>query len=170
MIKFPKIVVTGVTGQLGSYFVDYLLEHTNYDIVGTVRRLSVENHKNINHVKDHPRFRLELMDLGDSNSIKRLISKEKPDYFINCAANSFVGTSWSLPEQHLKYNAVGVLHQLEAIKDHCPKCRYFNSGSSEEFGDVQFSPQTIDHPLRARSPYGASKIAARQLVKVYRDS
>jgi GDPmannose 4,6-dehydratase len=110
------------------------------------------------------------MDLGDSHSINNIVEKYKPDYFINCAANSFVGTSWDCPEQHFEYNCLGVLRQLEAIRKHSPSTRYVNFGSSEEFGDVVTVPQNETHPARARSPYGASKIAARQIIKVYRES
>jgi GDPmannose 4,6-dehydratase len=164
-----NIIVTGVTGQIGSHMVDYLLENTNYDIIGTIRRLSVNNHKNISHI-DNPRFSLAQMDLSDPHSIYSLVEKEKPNYFINFAANSFVGSSWIYPVQHMELNAIGVLHELEAIRKHSPQTRYLNLGSSEEFGDVQESPQTEKTPLRPRSPYGASKAAARFLVKVYKES
>jgi GDPmannose 4,6-dehydratase len=164
-----KCVVSGVTGQAGSYFVDYLLENTDYDIYGTIRRLSVNNHKNISHIKSD-RFRLVTMDLSDPISICDVIRKYKPDYFINAAANSFVGSSWTLAAQHMQCNAMGVLYILEAIKNHSPNTRMYNYGSSEEMGDVLYSPQDEEHPPRARSPYGVSKIAARQLIKVYRES
>jgi GDPmannose 4,6-dehydratase len=163
------VIVSGVTGQAGSYFVDYLLENTDYMIYGTIRRLSVNNHKNIAHIKD-PRFKLITMDLSDPISIEEVIRKYKPDYFINAAANSFVGSSWTLAAQHMQCNAMGVLYILEAIKNHSPNTRFYNFGSSEEMGDVLYSPQDEQHPPRARSPYGASKIAARQLIKVYRES
>jgi GDPmannose 4,6-dehydratase len=164
-----KIIVTGVTGQVGSYMTDFLLKNTDFEIYGAIRRLSVPNHENIAHIKSE-RFHLIGMDLSDEHSISSAIEEIKPDYFINFAANSFVGTSWKMPAQHFQVNALGVMHQLEAIRKYCPKCRYYNAGSSEEFGDVQYSPQDMNHPPRARSPYGASKVAARQIVKVWRDS
>jgi GDPmannose 4,6-dehydratase len=164
-----KIIVTGVTGQDGSYMVDYLLEKTDHMVFGAVRRLSVKNHKNIEHV-DNPRFKLVDMDVSDPISISGVIREIKPDYFINFAANSFVGTSWEMPTNHMQTNTMGVLYQLEAIREYCPECRYYNAGSSEEFGDVQYSPQNEKHPLRPRSPYGASKASARHIVKVYRES
>jgi len=166
MIK--TVVITGITGQMGSYFAEFLLEK-NFRVVGVVRRLSVPNRNNIYQIKN-PNFILELGDLGDSHSIERIINKYKPEYFINCAANSFVGTSWDCPEQHFEYNTLGVLRQLEVIRKHSPTTRYLNFGSSEEFGDVAFIPQNEIHPPRARSPYGASKCAARQIVKVWRES
>jgi GDPmannose 4,6-dehydratase len=165
-----KIIITGVTGQDGSNMIDYLLKNTSHTIIGGARRLSVKNHDNIEHVLDNPRFFLIDLDVTDPQNVDRVIAEHKPDYFINFAANSFVGTSWKMPTQHMETNALGVLHQLEAIKRHCPECRYYNAGSSEEFGDVITEPQTEEHPLRPRSPYGASKCSARHLVKVYRDS
>lgn len=165
-----KIIVTGVTGQDGSHMVDYLLDNTEHTIIGGVRRLSVKNHENIEHLLGNPRFFLIDLDITDAQNIDRVISEHKPDYFINFAANSFVGSSWEMPVNHMQTNCMGVLHQLEAVRKHVPNCRYYNAGSSEEFGDVIFNPQSEDHPLRPRSPYGASKCAARHLVKVYRDS
>jgi GDPmannose 4,6-dehydratase len=164
-----KVIITGVTGQDGSHMADYLLANTDLQIFGAVRRLSVSNHKNISHISD-PRFKLIDLDISDPESINSAILKYKPDYFINLAANSFVGTSWEMPVNHMQTNCMGVLYQLEAIRKFAPNCRYYNAGSSEEFGDVAFSPQTESHPLRPRSPYGASKAAARQVVKVWRDS
>ncbi|MAG59547.1 GDP-mannose 4,6-dehydratase [Candidatus Woesebacteria bacterium] len=163
------IIVTGVTGQDGSHMVDYLLENTNHEIYGGVRRLSVPNHKNIEHVKSD-RFKLISLDLTDSHSIEKNILKLKPDYFINFAAQSFVGASWDYPKQTFETNATAVLDILEAIKTHAPQCRFYNAGTSEEFGDIEYSPQDESHPLRPRSPYGASKAAARHLIKVYRES
>jgi GDPmannose 4,6-dehydratase len=163
------VIITGVTGQDGSHMADYLLKNTNYNIIGTVRRLSVPNHKNIAHIKDE-RFKIVDMDINDPESISGIVDKYKPDYFINFAANSFVGSSWEMPVVHMRSNCLGVLHQLEAIRKFVPKCRYYNAGSSEEFGDVAFTPQDENHPLRPRSPYGASKAAARHVVKVWRDS
>jgi GDPmannose 4,6-dehydratase len=164
-----KVIITGVTGQVGSYMVDFLLKNTDYKIFGAIRRLSVPNHSNISHIDD-PRFELIEMDLTDEPSISSCIQEINPDYFINFAANSFVGNSWKMPINHFDVNALGVMRQLEAIRKICPNCRYYNAGSSEEFGDVAYSPQDLKHPSRPRSPYGAAKVAARQIVKVWRDS
>jgi GDPmannose 4,6-dehydratase len=165
-----KVIITGVTGQDGSFMADYLLENTDIDIIAGVRRLSVKNHENIKHLSDNPRFRLIDLDITDQSNVNRVIEEEKPDYFINFAANSFVGVSWDMPENHMNTNCMSVLYQLEAIRKYCPDCRYYNAGSSEEFGDVVTAPQDETHPLRPRSPYGASKASARHLVKVWRDS
>ena len=164
-----KVIITGVTGQDGSYMADFLLENTDYEVYGAIRRLSVPNHKNIKHI-DNPRFHLIEMDLGDEHSVFSAIQEVKPDYFINFAANSFVGNSWKMPINHFETNTLGVMRQLEAIRKCCPSCRYYNAGSSEEFGDVMYTPQDLKHPPRPRSPYGASKVAARQIVKVWRES
>ena len=165
-----KAIVTGVTGQVGSYMADFLLKFTNLEVYGAIRRLSVPNHKNIEKAKLDPRFKLIEMDLTDEHSMFTTIQEIKPDYFINFAANSFVGNSWHMPANHFDVNALGVMRQLEAIRKICPHCKYYNAGSSEEFGDVMYSPQDLNHPPRPRSPYGASKVAARQIVKVWRDS
>lgn len=167
--KKKVVVVTGVTGQDGSHMVDYLLAHTDCDIYGTVRRLSVKNHENIKHI-ENDRFKLIDFDLTDSHSIATTVLKLQPDYFINFAAQSFVGSSWTTPRQTFQTNATAVLDILEAIRQHAPLCRFYNAGTSEEFGDVVKSPQDETHPIRPRSPYGASKAAARHLVKVYRES
>jgi GDPmannose 4,6-dehydratase len=165
-----KIIITGVTGQDGSFMADYLLENTDHTIVAGIRRLSVANHVNIKHLKSNPRFKLIDLDIADAQNVEQVIRDEQPDYFINFAANSFVGSSWTMPVNHMNTNCMAVLYQLEAIRKFAPNCRYYNAGSSEEFGDVSYAPQDEAHPLRPRSPYGASKAAARHLVKVYRDS
>ena len=165
-----KVIITGVTGQVGSYMADFLLKFTDLEVYGAIRRLSVPNHKNIEKAKLDPRFKLIEMDLTDEHSMFSTIQEIKPDYFINFAANSFVGNSWHMPANHFDVNALGVMRQLEAIRKICPNCKYYNAGSSEEFGDVMYSPQDLNHPPRPRSPYGASKVAARQIVKVWRDS
>ncbi|MEN9445993.1 MAG: hypothetical protein RL728_505 [Bacteroidota bacterium] len=164
------IVVTGVTGQDGSLMVEYLLKNTqDYVIFGGVRRLSVYNHKNIKNIQSD-RFYLVNFDLTDAHSISRLIEKLQPDYFINFAAQSFVASSWDFARQTWSANSTAILDLLEGIRLYKPSCRLYQAGSSEEFGDVLYSPQDENHPLRPRSPYGASKAASRQLIKVYRES
>lgn len=164
-----NIIITGVTGQDGSNMVRYLLKNTNHTIYGTVRRLSVNNHENIDSIKDD-RFKLVLLDLSDSESIRNVVRTIMPDYIINFAAQSFVGASWDTPVQTFSTNTLSVMYFLEAIREYCKNCRFYSAGSSEEFGDVVYSPQDINHPLRPRSPYGASKCSARHIVKVYRES
>jgi len=169
--KENKLVfITGVTGQDGSHMADYLLKNTDFLIFGGARRLSIKNHENIKHLENNPRFKLVNFDLSDAHSIYRIIEKLKPDYFINLAAQTFVGSSWDFPAQTWECNTTAVIHILEAIKQHKPNCRFYNAGSSEEYGNVTYTPQDENHPSKPRSPYGASKSAARQLVKVYRES
>ena len=165
-----KIIVTGVTGQDGSHMVDFLLKNTDYKIYGTARRLSVKNHENILHLENEPRFQLINMDLNDAHSIRDVVIDIQPDYFINFAAQSFVAGSWDYPIQTWHTDADAVLHILESIRRFAPECRFYNAGSSEEFGDVVYSPQNEDHPLRPQSPYGAAKCAARHIVRVYKES
>ena len=172
-----KIIITGVTGQDGSHMVDYLLKlfneefgKTDYMLYGSIRRLSVKNHENILHLEDEPRFQLIDIDLNDPHSIRDAIIDIQPDYFINFAAQSFVAGSWKYPIQTWDTDADAVLHILESIRRFAPNCRFYNAGSSEEFGDVVYSPQDEKHPLRPQSPYGAAKCGARHIVRVYRES
>ncbi len=164
------VFITGVTGQDGSTMTDYLLRETDVDVVGGARRLSVENHTNISHLENEHRFQLINFDLTDSHSIYKVMEYVKPDYFINFAAQSFVASSWDFARQTWESNSTAVLDCLEAIKRINPKCRFYNAGSSEEFGNVLYEPQDEAHPSRPRSPYGASKASARTLIKVYRES
>lgn len=165
-----KVIITGITGQDGSYMVDFILNNTDYMVYGIRRRSSNPNLENIAHNLNHPRFKMMIGDLSDSNSIDELVKEVKPDYFINFAAQSFVGSSWQIPLQTFDATAVGVLRCLEAIRKYSPDCRFYSAGSSEEMGDVLYSPQDLDHPIRPRSPYGAAKAAARHITKVYRES
>lgn len=164
------VFVTGCTGQDGSLMIDYLLRETSVSVIGGARRLSVDNHKNIAHLEGEPRFQLVNFDLTDSHSIYKLMECAQPDYFINFAAQSFVASSWDFARQTWQTNSTAILDCLEAIKRVKPTCRFYNAGSSEEFGNVAYSPQDEKHPARPRSPYGASKSAARTLIKVYRES
>lgn len=172
-----KIIITGVTGQDGSHMTDYLLKlfqeefgKTDFMIYGAVRRLSVKNHENILHLENEPRFQLINMDLNDAHSMRDVVIDIQPDYFINFAAQSFVAGSWDYPIQTWDTDADSVLHILESIRRFAPHCRFYNAGSSEEFGDVVCTPQNEEHPLRPQSPYGAAKCAARHIVRVYRES
>ena len=165
-----RVLVTGITGQDGSNMVDYLLKNTDHLIFGMARRSSNINLENCTDFIDDERFQLVYGDLTDSFSIAKLVQEIQPDYFINFAANSFVGCSWDMPEHVMDTNTVGTIRCLEAIRRYQPKCRYYSAGSSEEMGDVDYSPQDKAHPPKPRSPYGVSKVAARYLVKVYRES
>jgi GDPmannose 4,6-dehydratase len=169
MCNFTKILITGVTGQDGSNMVRHLLKTTQHLVYGAVRRLSVPNYDNINDIKDD-RFKLINLDLLDQQSINNSVKKIRPDYIINFAAQSFVGESWNSPVSTFTTNTLPVIYFLEAIKEFVPNCRFYSAGSSEEMGNIDYSPQDLKHPMKPRSPYGASKCAARHLVKVYRES
>lgn len=164
-----KVLISGVTGQDGSNLVRYLLDNTDCLIYGGIRRVSVLNHENISDI-NNPRFKLINLDITDQQSIINGIKSIKPDYVVNFAAQSFVGESWNSPIQTFSTNTLSLIYFLEAIKEYVPQCRFYSAGSSEEMGDVEYSPQDIKHPMKPRSPYGASKCAARHLVKVYRES
>ena len=165
-----KVIITGILGQDGANMAEFLLENTDVHIYGVMRRSANPNYVNATKFISNPRFKMLYGDLTDSVSIDNIVKEIQPDYFINFAAQSFVGCSWEIPLQTFDVNATGVARCLEAIRRFQPKCKFYSSGSSEEFGDVIYSPQDINHPIRPRSPYGASKASARQLVKVYRDS
>jgi GDPmannose 4,6-dehydratase len=165
-----KIIISGILGQDGANIAEYLLSNTDAEIFGMMRRTANPNFINCSNFINNPKFKFVYGDLSDSVSIDSLVNDIKPDYFINFGAQSFVGCSWEIPLQTFDANATGVARCLEAIRRFQPKCHFYSAGSSEEFGDVQYSPQDINHPVRPRSPYGASKAAARHLVKVYRES
>lgn len=165
-----KVLITGILGQDGSNMAEYLLNNTDNLIYGMQRRSGTPNLDNIKSFIAHDRFSLVDGDLTDSASMSDLVMRIQPDYLINFGANSFVGVSWDTPLSVFDINACGVIRCLEAIRKHKPDCRFYSAGSSEELGDVDYSPQDIKHPIKPRSPYGASKAAARHLVKVYRES
>ncbi len=163
-------IITGVNGQLGQFLAKYLQDNEpKIRIVGTLRHKSYDRQP---YIFDKDRIIFELMDLSDSHSIANLVIKYKPDYFINTAANAFVGESWAVPVQQIELNLLGVLHQLEAIRKHSSSTRYFNMGTSEEFasdindGKLQ-DEKTLINP---KSPYGCAKAGARYLVNTYRNS
>lgn len=169
-----KVIVTGVLGQDGANMCEHLLfsgeTRGDVKVYGMARRSSNPNLTNCKEFINNPDFELVYGDLTDEVSVDNLVKKITPDYFINFAANSFVGISWDMPMQVMDVNSLGVLRCLEAIRKFKPDCRFYSAGSSEEFGNVDYCPQDIKHPIKPRSPYGASKASARHLVKVYRES
>lgn len=169
-MELKKVLITGILGQDGANMAKYLLDTENVLIYGMMRRTSNVNETNILEFKNHERFSLVYGDLTDDVSINKLVKEIEPDYLINFGANSFVGCSWDMPLQVFDVNTLGVIRCLEAIRKFKPECRFYSAGSSEELGDVDYSPQDIKHPIKPRSPYGASKAAARHIVKVYRES
>ena len=169
-MELKKVLITGILGQDGANMAKHLLNTENVLIYGMMRRTSNVNDTNIVEFKNNERFSLVYGDLTDDVSINKLVKEIEPDYLINFAANSFVGCSWDMPLQVFDVNTLGVIRCLEAIRKFKPECRFYSAGSSEELGDVDYSPQDIKHPIKPRSPYGASKAAARHIVKVYRES
>ena len=170
MITPKKVLVTGVSGQDGSYMVDYLLANTPHLVFGMVRRTAKPDLSNLSLSINNPRFQLVVGDLSDTTSIDNVVRQIHPDYLINLAAQSFVKSSWDLPEQTLDVTGIGVVRVLEAVRKHVPHCRVYSAGSSQQWGDVPYSPQDEKHPMRPRSPYGCAKCLASHIVKVYRES
>lgn len=165
-----RYLIFGISGQDGSIMARHILNTSQDFVYGVVRRSSNPNHGNFSDILNHPKFKLLFGDLSDSQSIENLVTEIQPDYLINFGAMSFVKVSWDIPEQTMDVNAIGVLRCLEAVRKHCPKCRVYSAGSSEQWGDVKYSPQNISHPESPRSIYGVSKTAAKYIVKVYRES
>ena len=162
-----KIIVTGAAGMLGSLMAEYLLNNTDSQVFGMVRPHSSPNLSNLSGVLNNKRFTLIHGDLLDASSMDRAVKEIHPDVFFNFACPSFVSDSWKFPTQTFSAGATGIISILEAIKDHAPICKFINAGSSEEFGAAQYTPQDEHHPLTPSSLYGASKAAARLIIKSY---
>ncbi|HSG99832.1 MAG TPA: GDP-mannose 4,6-dehydratase [candidate division Zixibacteria bacterium] len=162
-----RALITGVTGQDGSYLAELLLEK-GYQVAGMVRRSSTEPYERIAHLGD--RVNLVQGDLLDQLSIMNIIEETKPDEVYNLAAQSFVPTSWNQPALTAEYDAVGVTKVLEAIRYINKKIRFYQASSSEMFGKVVETPQTENTPLYPRSPYGVAKVYGHYITINYRES
>jgi GDPmannose 4,6-dehydratase len=162
-----KALVTGVTGQDGSYLAELLLDK-DYEVFGMVRRLSLENYGRIEHILD--RLRLVEGDQLDEYSILDLVDGIRPDEVYNLAAQSFVPTSFTQPMLTAQYDGLGVLRWLEAIRRIKPDTRFYQASSSEMFGKVREVPQTETTPFYPRSPYGVAKVYAFFITVNYRES
>ncbi len=162
-----KALITGITGQDGSYLAELLLEK-GYQVFGMVRRSSTENFDRINHIRD--RLELRQADLLDQLSIIRLIEECEPDEIYNLAAQSFVPTSWQQPMLTGEFNALGVTKILEAVRLVNKKIKFYQASSSEMFGKVREVPQTEKTPFYPRSPYGVAKVYAHWITVNYRES
>src|SRR5881409_2045256 len=162
-----RAIITGITGQDGSYLAELLLSK-GYEVVGTVRRASAPNYWRIQHLLD--RLTLRPADLLDQLSIIRLIDEVRPAEIYNLAAMSFVPASWDQPLLTGEYNAQGVTRMLEAIRQVDPKIRMYQASSSEMFGKVREVPQTELTPFYPRSPYGVTKAFAHYITVNYRES
>ena len=162
-----KAVITGITGQDGSYLAELLLS-SGYEVIGVVRRLSVPNHERIKHLSDQ--IELRSADLLDQLSLMRLIDDVRPTEFYNLAAMSFVPASWDQPLLTGEFNAMGVARVLEAIRQVDTSIRFYQASSSEMFGKVREVPQSETTPFYPRSPYGVSKTFGHYLTVNYRES
>ena len=162
-----KALITGITGQDGSYLAELLLSK-GYQVTGMVRRASTETFDRIAHFKD--RIALRQADLLDQFSLVKLLDEVQPDEIYNLAAMSFVPTSWSQPVLTGEFTALGVTKVLEAMRMVCPKAHFYQASSSEMFGKVIETPQTEKTPFYPRSPYGVAKAYGHFITVNYRES
>jgi len=162
-----RAIITGITGQDGSYLAELLLSK-GYEVVGSVRRSSAPNVWRIQHLLD--RVTIKPADLLDQLSLIRLVDEVRPHEFYNLAAMSFVPASWDQPMLTGEFNAQGVTRVLEAIRQVDPSIRMYQASSSEMFGKVREVPQTELTPFYPRSPYGVSKVFAHYITVNYRES
>lgn len=165
----PTALITGVTGQDGSYLAELLIEK-NYNVVGMYRRSSTDTTERIEHLIPNDKFSLQYGDLQDMGSLVSLIQKNNPDEIYNLASQSDVGVSFKLPIQTADITGVGVLRLLEAIRQTNTKIKFYQASSSEMFGKVTEIPQDESTPFNIRSPYGASKLFGYWVTRNYRDS
>lgn len=165
-----KALITGITGQDGSYLAELLLKK-DYNVIGMIRHTSSRRFKNILHLlnDDNPGFDIISGDMTDAISLRRVIEKVKPDEVYNLAAMSFVAESWDQPVLTNEVNYIGFLNLLEACRDMVKRPRVYQASTSEMFGNVP-APQNENSPMLPRSPYGVSKLAAHRMARVFRES
>jgi GDPmannose 4,6-dehydratase len=163
----PKALITGITGQDGSYLAEFLLNQ-GYDVVGMVRRTSTINFHRIEHIQE--KLTLVSGDMLDQVSLIRILEEHKPDEIYNLAAQSFVQTSWSQPVFTGEATALGVTRLLDAMRMICPQARFYQASSSEMFGKVMEVPQRESTPFYPRSPYGVAKVYGHWITVNYRES
>src|SRR5438128_2261710 len=160
-------LITGITGQDGSYLAELLLAK-GYRVCGMVRRSSTENFQRIEHLRD--KIHLHQDDLLDHTSLAKILEQTRPMEVYNLAAQSFVPTSWQQPVLTAEFTALGVTRLLDAIRQTCPQARFYQASSSEMFGKVRETPQTETTPFHPRSPYGVAKVYGHYLTVNYRES
>jgi GDPmannose 4,6-dehydratase len=163
----PTALITGITGQDGSYLAEFLLEK-GYRVVGVVRRSSTTPYERIGHLVD--RVELVSADLLDQTSLTDAVHDTQPDEIYNLAAQSFVQASWPQPVLTGEFTALGVTRMLEAMKKAAPRARFYQASSSEMFGRVHESPQRESTPFYPRSPYGVAKVYGHWITVNYRES
>ena len=162
-----RALITGITGQDGSYLAEFLLKK-GYDVYGMVRRASTENFERIEHIRQ--KITLCQADLLDQLSMIDALKSIRPHEVYNLASQSFVPTSWSQPTLTGEFTALGVTKMLEAIRDTDPKIKFYQASSSEMFGKVRETPQTEQTPFYPRSPYGVAKVYGHFITINYRES
>src|SRR5881392_2977045 len=160
-------LITGITGQDGSYLAELLLEK-GYEVHGMVRRASTEKFDRIEHLRD--RITLHQGDLLDHRSLVDALRAAQPDEVYNLAAMSFVAVSWIQPTLTAEFTGVGVTRLLEAVREVCPETRFYQASSSEMFGKVRETPQNEATPFYPRSPYGVAKAYGHHITVNYRES
>lgn len=168
-----KALITGITGQDGSYLAELLFKK-GYEVYGLIRRSSVFNVVRIEHLYGYPDKKSHIFlrygDLTDSGSINSVLAKIKPDEIYNLGAQSHVRISFDIPEYTAEVTGLGTLRMLEAMKTHCPKAKFYQASSSEMFGKVKEIPQNENTPFNAQSPYGIAKVFAHETACRYRDA
>lgn len=166
-----KALITGVTGQDGSYLAELLLEK-GYDVHGVIRRSSVDYRERIAHLEGQPHFHLHYADMGDSMSMVQVVGKVKPDEIYNLAAQSHVQVSFDSPEYTAQVDALGVLRVLEAVRltGLAGTCRIYQASTSELYGKVEQVPQNEETPFHPYSPYAVAKQYGFWIVKEYREA
>ena len=164
-------LITGITGQDGSFLAEFLLEK-GYDVHGTIRRSSVDYRERIAHLEGRPNFHLHYADLGDSMSILQVVSKVRPDEIYNLAAQSHVQVSFDSPEFTADIDATGVLRILEAVRltGLADTCRIYQASTSELYGKVEEVPQNEKTPFHPYSPYAVAKLYGFWIIKEYREA
>ena len=166
-------LITGITGQDGSYLAEFLLKK-NYIVHGLIRRSSTFNIERIKHLLDYPhkdeRLFLHYGDLSDSGSINSILAKTSPDEIYNLGAQSHVRVSFDIPEYTSDVTGLGTLRMLEAMRRYVPSAKFYQASSSEMFGDVKETPQNESTPFNAQSPYGIAKVFAHETAGRYRDA
>jgi len=163
----PTALITGITGQDGSYLAELLLEK-GYRVVGVVRRTSHDSYERIQHLVG--RVEIVPADLLDQHSLQAVVAEARPDEVYNLAAQSFVPTSWSQPVLTGEFTALGVTRLLDAVRLVKPDARFYQASSSEMFGKVRETPQTETTPFHPRSPYGVAKVYGHHITVNYRES
>src|SRR5690606_33542708 len=163
----PRALITGITGQDGSYLAEFLLSE-GAEVTGVGRRTSSHSYERIDHLI--PQLRIEAADLLDQHSLTTVMREVQPDEVYNLAAQSFVPTSFTQPVLTGEFTALGVTRILEAVRLACPTARFYQASSSEMFGKVRETPQNEDTPFYPRSPYGVAKLYGHWITVNYRES